>query len=240
MAIRPFLAMTAAEMGSCTDFPPKIAWMACHFSPYGCGLSNLPRQLPGDSLLVLDDITPIRGHEPEVITRQLLDLADRFGPAGILLDFQQPGSRETAELVNYLEASLPCPMAVSEAYAQESRLPVFASPVPPATPLADHLSAWQGREIWLDISRWGEALILTEDGCQSVPLPPWELPGEGFAEETLHCHYHIFVKETAARFTLWRTEEDLESLLEETETLGVTRAVGLFQEWCRLPPHTFL
>ena len=58
MAIAPFLAMTAAEMQNSSQLPPKIAWMACHFSPYGLGLSNLPKELPSDSLLMVDDITP--------------------------------------------------------------------------------------------------------------------------------------------------------------------------------------
>ena len=46
MAITPFLAMTAAEFRKKEDLPDKIAWMACHFSPYGLGLSNLPQRLP--------------------------------------------------------------------------------------------------------------------------------------------------------------------------------------------------
>ena len=58
MAIAPFLAMTAAETRNHSVLPPKIAWMACHFSPYGLGLSNLPQRLPPHALLLLDDITP--------------------------------------------------------------------------------------------------------------------------------------------------------------------------------------
>ena len=46
MAIRPFLAMTAAEIRGTETLPPKTAWMACHFSPYSTGLSNLPKDLP--------------------------------------------------------------------------------------------------------------------------------------------------------------------------------------------------
>ena len=46
MAIRPFLAMTAAEIQGTETLPPKTAWMACHFSPYSTGLSNLPKALP--------------------------------------------------------------------------------------------------------------------------------------------------------------------------------------------------
>ena len=64
MAITPFLAMTAAEMRNISVCPPKIAWMACHFSPYGLGLSNMPKDLPSNSLLIVDDYTPPSGHDP--------------------------------------------------------------------------------------------------------------------------------------------------------------------------------
>ena len=235
MAIRPFLAMTAAEMRNCTTLPPKTAWMACHFSPYGLGLSNLPRFLPPHSLLTVDDITPLGGHDPEAITRQLTFLAESFALSGILLDLQRPGYEEAGELVSYLSRSLPCPVAVSEAYAAGRDAPVFLSPVPPSVPVREYLLPWTDREIWLDVSAWGEILTLTEEGCRSMPLPPWELPGEGFTEPDLHCRYNIIIKESAAQFTLWRTEEDLASLLAEVETLGVTNAVGLYQELYTLP-----
>ena len=71
MAIAPFLAMTGAEMRNNSFLPEKIAWMACHFSPYGLGLSNLPRSLPPGSLLMVDDITPIGKHDPSIILDQL-------------------------------------------------------------------------------------------------------------------------------------------------------------------------
>ena len=37
------------------------------------------------------------------------------------------------------------------------------------------------------------------------------------------------------RFTLFRTPEDLDALLTEGEALGVTRAVGLYQELHGIP-----
>ena len=54
MAIRPFLAMTAAEIRGTETLPPKTAWMACHFSPYSTGLSNLPKALPPGSMICYD------------------------------------------------------------------------------------------------------------------------------------------------------------------------------------------
>ena len=71
MAIRPFLAMTAAEIRGTETLPPKTAWMACHFSPYSTGLSNLPKALPPGSMVILDDITPIHGHDSETIAALL-------------------------------------------------------------------------------------------------------------------------------------------------------------------------
>ena len=71
MAIRLYLAMTAAEIRENTGLPPKIAWMACHFSPYCTGLSNLPRILAAGSVLMLDDVTPIFHHDPQQIAAQL-------------------------------------------------------------------------------------------------------------------------------------------------------------------------
>lgn len=230
MAIRPFLAMTAAEIRNTAILPSRTAWMACHFSPYGRGLSNIPSVLEEGSLLILDDITPIRGHDPEVITQQLMQAMEHLRFSGILLDFQRTGNRETADLAAYLSNALPCPAAVSQCYAESADCPVFLSPAAPSVPLKAHLSPWQNREIWLDVSPWGEVLELTEEGCRNTPLPPWEAPAEGFSDETLHCHYQITETETSARFTLWRTEKDLLQFLEEAAALGVTQAVGLYQE----------
>ena len=52
MAMDVFLAMTAAEICGNRNLPANLGWMACHFSPYGTGLSNLPKQLPPSSLLI--------------------------------------------------------------------------------------------------------------------------------------------------------------------------------------------
>ena len=98
MAITPFLAMTAAEMHNCPYLPPKIAWMACHFSAYATGLSNFPQSLPPGSILIVNDRTPVFGHDPEVICGQLLGVVERLGCSGILLDFQRQGESETKKI----------------------------------------------------------------------------------------------------------------------------------------------
>lgn len=234
MAIAPFLAMTAAEMQNQSVLPPKIAWMACHFSPYGLGLSNLPKTLPPGSLLMVDDITTPRGHDPVLIAEQLTFCAKNLQCIGILLDFQRQNSPETEAMAKYLTEVLPCPTALSECYAGDLDCPVFLPPVPPSVAPETHFAPWKGREIWLEISLWGEILTLTDQGCTVTPLPCPDPNREGFSEPKLHCHYTIETKENSAGFTLWRNWDDIQELLEEAETLGVTTAVGLFQELHRL------
>ena len=106
MAIRPFLAMTAAEIRGTETLPPKTAWMACHFSPYSTGLSNLPKALPPGSMVILDDITPIHGHDSETIADQLHPRLDALKCSGVLLDFQRPGYEEAELLAGRLSEAL--------------------------------------------------------------------------------------------------------------------------------------
>ena len=230
MAIEPILAMTAAEIRNQDAVPSRIAWMACHFSPYGSGLSNLPTVLPAGSLLVVDDSTPLHSHDKALILEQLAECTQTLDAAAVLLDFQRPDNPETAVLVNYLSDALPCPLAVSDCYAHYGDAPVFLAPVPLSTPLSAYLAPWKGRNIWLDLSCAGEILYLTENGCRSSALDSRERPENGFSDRNLHCHYQITESENSLRFNLWRTAEDLYTLLEEAEALGVTVAVGLYQE----------
>ena len=230
MAIHPFLAMTAAEIREFSLFPKKFAWMACHFSPYGSGLSNLPRDVPPGSLLIVDDITPPHGHDPEIIATQLRRCVETTGCCGILFDFQRPNHDETAAFVRSLVHTLPCPAAVSEYYAADMECPVFLPPVPPSVALQDHIASWKSRDIWLDFSLTGETITVTEQGSSVSPLPFPNWEAEGFSEETLHCHYQIQEEDHALRFTFWRTPMDLIDLLEEAEKLGISAAVGLYQE----------
>ncbi len=229
MGITHYLAMTAAELHGTADLPPALGWMACHFSPFGTGISCLPRELPPGSLLILDDMTPIHGHDPKRIARQLADAAAAFQCAGVLLDFQRPDSEETAVLVKHLLDTLPCPAAVSSLYAGDGEWPVFLPPVPCHDSLSEYLLPWKGREIWLETSLSPETIALTEDGAAISPSP---LPdtAEAFREEVLHCRYRMQISDEDVTFTLWRTREDLGDLLKEAEDLGISRAIGLFQE----------
>ena len=73
-------------------------------------------------------------------------------------------------------------------------------------------------------------ILLTAEGSTTAPLPFSESTEEGYREENLHCRYRLQLSEDSARFTLRRTQEDLDALLEAAEPLGVTTAVGLWQE----------
>ncbi len=230
MAIRPFLAMTAAEIRGTETLPPKTAWMACHFSPYSTGLSNLPKILPPGSMVILDDITPIHGHDAEAIAARLRPRLEEMECSGVLLDFQRPGYEEAGLLAERLSKALPCPVGVSALYGQTLSCPVFLPPAPPDVSLADYLAPWQGREIWLELALGGETITLTPAGATTSPLPPAARLTGGHRDEKLHCHYQIHTDADSARFTLFRTPEDLDALLTEGEALGVTRAVGLYQE----------
>lgn len=235
MAIRPFLAMTAAEIRGTETLPPKTAWMACHFSPYSTGLSNLPKALPPGSMVILDDITPIHGHDSEAIATQLCHRLDTLKCNGVLLDFQRPGYAEAGLLAERLVEALPCPVGVSALYGQGLNCPVFLPPVPPDVSLANYLAPWQGREIWLELALDGETITLTPAGATTAPLSPAAQLLGGHRDGKLHCHYQIHTDADSARFTLFRTPEDLNALLTEGEALGVTRAVGLYQELHSIP-----
>ena len=225
------LAMTAGEMAGNSGFSHPGAWMACHFSPSGSGLSNLPKWLPPGCLLILDDSTPMQDHDPERIASELGACMERMQCPGLLLDFQRPGEEQAQKLAEYLCSALPFPVVVSDVYAAELDCGVFVSPIPLDETMASRLSRWQGREIWLDITQEGLELILTEDGAKATPLPHGKWQSVGLEDRKLHCHYRISLDENSAAFTLWRTEADIAAQLEEAEALGVTAALGLYQEF---------
>ena len=237
MPIAHYLAMTAAEMTGNSAFPRHAAWMACHFSPSGSGLSNLPSWLPSGSLLILDDSSPIHDHDPERIASELSGCMERLQCVGLLLDFQQPGIEQAQKLAKYLCGAFSFPVVVSDTYAAGLDCGVFASPIPPDEAMASRLARWRGREIWLDTTMEGLELVLTEEGANSTPLPHQTFPDCGLEDRMLHCHYQISLTENSAAFTLWRTKSDISAQLEEAEALGVTAAVGLYQEFGSPPPE---
>ena len=231
MPISPYLAMTAAEISLCSPLPEKIAWMACHFSPGGDGLSNCPRELPPGSLLILDDSIPPEGQDPDRVAGELLELAETLLCDGILLDLQRQEAQLIPALCRKLSGNTPCPVAVSCRYASFWDGPLFLPPLPLHMSPKKALSPWQGREIWLELSREDHCLALTKDGCRLAF--PAQAPGGPFPHrcESLFCSYRVDIAPEAAVFSLHRNGDDQTALLAEAEAYGVTRAVGLYQEF---------
>ena len=231
MAITPCLAMTAAEYAFCENRPHSIAWMACHFSPYSTGLSNLPEELPPGSVLCLNDRTPICGHDPILIAGQLEQCMDRFQCSALLLDLQRWPCEETERFLEVLLEALTCPPVLTAHWAEKFTCPVFLPPCPLHRPLEAHIKPWSGRDLWLELERSGETLVLSADGCQESVLNPRELPESGMQDRTLNCSYDIEILPDCARFRLWRSRKNLSDFLEEAENLGVSGTLGLYQEF---------
>lgn len=232
MAIDRYLAMTAAEIQTILEFPAQIGWMACHFSPYGTGLSNLPDILPPGSMLILNDRTPINGHDSNLIIRQLSDTMESLECGCLLLDFQRENNPETQALVKAITAALPCPVGVSDLYSKGIMgCAVFLPPAPLDAPLAAYLTPWEGREVWLEAALDGLEITVTEQGSQCASILHGSENASILQDKALHCHYQIQTDANSAKFSLFRTHEDLKELLEEAEKLGIRRAVGLYQEF---------
>jgi len=229
MALPRYLAMTAAEISA---FPPTgpIAYMACQFSPYTEGLTNIPDWLPVGSILMLNDRMPCRGHSPDLAAGQLADAAARLECESVLLDFQRAPEPESEAMVAHIIQALPCPVAVTEGFAKNSTCPVFLSPGPLHLSLAEYLAPWNGREIWLEAALCQEAVSVTTHGAKLTPIFPTEQLSGGFYDETLRCCYRTKMAENAVEFTLYDTPESLDKKLELAAELGVSRAVGLWQE----------
>ena len=224
MVLPRYLAMTRAEFTQCSSFPQHIAWMACHFSPYGTGLVNLPPDLPEGAMVILNDRIPMAGHDPNTVLDQLQNL----NMSCLLLDFQHAPTAESLSLVGMLTESLTCPVAVPPAYGQELPCPLFLPPPPPDTPLEEYLAPWKGRELWLEIGLDAIRYTVTEKGSTAASL--FLIPEAGEVDAELSCHYRTRFSSDRAEFDIWRTLSDLDALLEKAKSHGVTKAVGLWQE----------
>lgn len=230
MVLPLYLAVTGAEMSVISDKSYPIAYMACHFSPYTQGLANLPAHLPPGSMLILNDRMPCRGHSADLIIGQLRDVMDRYGCESLLLDLQRPPEEESANMVRKITESLPRPVAVTESYARNLRCPVLLSPVPLHVSLADYLKPWSGREVWLEAALQQEEITVTETGTDNANrFPPDCLEG-GFFDEALCCNYMIKTTPDQIKFILFDTPATLCKKLNLAHSLGVTQAVGLWQE----------
>lgn len=229
MSLPIYLALTATEFPHAVLSAEKPAYMACHFSPYGTGLSNLPARLPSGSLLIVNDRIPLCGHDPERISAELGQLADGFSCDGVLLDFQRKKEPLAQDIALKAVSSLPCPVAVTEHYGKDLDCPVF---IWPSLYIAveETLRKWQGREIWLELALCQQKLTLTEDGCGIGEIFPYDRSPGRFYSPELACRYTSRINKRSVEFTLSRDADCLHSLLEQAQNLGVTRAVGLYQE----------
>jgi len=230
MALRCYLAMTATEFHSAAALPPHPGWMACHFSCYGLGLSNMPDFLPKGAMIIVNDRTPVSMHDPQTILAQLQELVSRWEPDCVLLDFQRPDQAQTALIARVLVENLLCPVGVSEPYAKELDCPVFLPPPPLHKPLKEYIAPWNGRKIWLEAALTAQTVTVTNSGSQFEPMQPAPLLKPHFTDEQLHCSYHIACKPDTAIVTLLRDIDQLNALLTEAESLGVELAVGLYQQ----------
>lgn len=223
-----FLAQTAAEFGQELPKCAKKAWMACHFSPYGTGLSNLPDQLPDGSMLIVDDSLPVAEHDPRQIAVQLKEAVEVLHCSRVLLDFQRPGIVRTAQIAKAVAQALPCPVGVSECYARGLNCPVFLPPLPLHMPLQDYIGAWQGRPVWLELMPDRMVYTVTKDGCsKSVFQGAGPFP---HSDEPACCRYRIEVSEDAIRFILTRGPAELEQLKHRAEAECF---IGLYQDFAQ-------
>ena len=224
-----YLAMTAAEF---CQKPPEMysmGYMACHFSPYGTGLSNVPETLPPGSMLILNDRTPVCGHDPQLIARQLAQAAEALQCSRVLLDLQRPAEALTAQIAQAAVQALPCPTAVSACYADGLRCPVLVPPVPLLQPPGDYLQPWQGREIWLEIAPQRSNFVITEAGCREDTYCP-DAHAPIHWDNELCCRYSMQTNGAQVIFSVKRDKDALHQLLQQARPFGVTCGVGLYQE----------
>ena len=223
-----YLAMTATEMLGADSLPKHFAYMACHFSPYGTGLSNLPEGLPPNSILIVNDRTPICNHDNKKIREQLEEIVSTLHCNSVLLDFQRANEEETAALCNCLVGALPCPVCVSHFYATPLSCPVFVPPLPLGEKLFDYLAPWKGREIWMDIAEESIKFTITPEGSSRTPCHPPQR--ETIYSKELHCDYQIQVFPNHAEFILHRCRDQFPALMQEACQLGVMKFIGLYQQ----------
>lgn len=225
MGCQWYLAMSAAELHGFHG-PQPIAWMACRFSSHNTGLCNLPQGLPPGSLILLDDSDPIDTQDPNRVVSQLLQLCRSQAPAGVVLDLQRQKTKAAETMVRTIAKALPCPVAVTEDYANITHGPVLVS-APIHLPLPQVIAPWQGRQIWLDLP-FGKQTVL---GKEISPITPLE--GEDFPhyDKFLHCRYKTEPTPRGIQFTLCRTGQMLPQLLQQAAQLGICKAIGLYQEY---------
>lgn len=223
-----FLAQTAAEIQRPLPKDARKAWMACHFSSYGTGISNLPQDLPEGSMVIVNDFVPVADHDPERIAQQLKEVVKTWQCSRVLLDFQRPNEDRTSDIAKAIVQALPCPVGVSEHYVKGLDCPVFLPPLPLHMALSDYIGPWQGRPVWLELMPDRAVYTVTEKGCtketceDAGPLP--------HLDEQACCRYRIEVSDDAIRFTLCRGATELAQLRKAEQ---IDCFVGLYQDFAQ-------
>jgi len=231
MALPVYLAMTGSEFLRAKSLPDKLAWMACHFSCYGTGLSNLPPRLPEGAMLIVNDRMPIEQHDPKQIASELAFLTQTLPIGSVLLDFQRQDCPALSAVAEAVRHALTLPVGITQYYAKGLDCAVFLPPPPPHCTLGDYLAQWQGRQIWLEAALENQTVTVTPNGTTISDPVAYQPCEPSFENEKLHCRYHTSISDTRVVFTLFRTHENLKALLDEAEKLGVNRAVGLYQQF---------
>lgn len=149
--------------------------MACHFSLSGTGISNLPEELPGGSILVLSDEIPEAGHDPAQVAGELEAALRGFHCSGILLDFERECTVRGGQIARQIAAmaqSLGILCAMPEQWIPPGiECAVFAS----LPPLLNQPPLWD-RPVVLELAPRRMTLILDKDGA--TPTPWTDPPGD--------------------------------------------------------------
>ena len=225
-----FLAMTEAEIRGTETLPEQLAYMACHFSPYGTGLSNIPLSLPKGSVLMLNDRTPAMGHDPLRIAEELAAAAETLEVGAVVLDLQRPDCGLCREIAEECIKKLRLPVAVSELYAKGLACPVFLSAPELWDTPEQWLAPWEGREVWAEAALLQASVQVAEDGSRYEEMPWEETDGEFLWDAEVCAGYRVCGKGDKVEVTLRRNRKELELWMEKAEQIGVTRFLGLYQQ----------
>ena len=226
MVLPLYLAMTDSEIRTSPRLSQPIARMGCHFSTTNSGLQGLPTGRPFPGMLVLDDRIPLGKHDPIQITEALTAAVDELGYDGLLLDWERPPAPASQTLAALLADTLPCPVGMPPGYGDGI---VFLPPCPVHVPLAEYLHPFLGREIWLESFFQAQTVTVTAAG--SIQAPTADKPQGGWYDDHLHCHAIVETATDRAVFTLWDDWDTWEKKMAQAAALGVTRAIGLSQDF---------
>ena len=225
-----YLAMTEAEFSCAEVLPVHPAWMACHYSCYGMGLSGLPKRLPEEALLIVNDRTPPAGHDPKIIVQQLKQLIQQHGIQQVLLDFQRDGFEESRCLAQQLVQELTVSVAVSEKYAASLECPVFLDCPPPYKALEACTEKWSGRELWLELAPEAGIAEVTKEGFLYKSKQDEDSTEFPFYDTELCCRYRTQIYDDRLLVTMKRDKEALKALCMQAQTMGIHTFVGLYQQ----------